>query len=116
MGHLIYGVAPAISIDDRTLQHLRSIIVTKLRRNESFVFTWGNEPHVHGDDAMSDGGQHGSVWISSASSLYFSFDARPDGALNKRWLQVLADAAASTAGLRPFPEPADGPAPLAAAS
>lgn len=108
MGHLIYGVAPAINIDDRTLQHLRAIIVTKLRRNESFVFTWGDEPDVHGDDAMKSGGQYGSVWISSASSLYFSFDAQPDGDLNKQWLQQLADIAGSTTGLRPLPEPVAG--------
>lgn len=107
MGHLIYGVAPAINIDDRALQHLRAVIVTKLRRDESFMFTWGSEPDTHGDDALEGNeGQHGSVWISRASSLYFSFDAPPASDLNRRWLTVLNEAANSATGLRVIPEPA----------
>ncbi|MGZ0069952.1 DUF7882 family protein [Microbacterium arborescens] len=107
MGHLIYGVAPAINIDDRTLQHLRLVIVTKLRRDESFSFTWDNEPAVRGDDALEgSSGRYGTVWLSKASSLYFSFDAEPDQSLNKRWLELLAESAQSAAGLRIVPEPA----------
>ncbi|MCM3696610.1 DUF7882 family protein [Microbacterium oleivorans] len=109
MGHLIYGVAPAINIDDWTLHHLRSVIVTKLRRDESFVFSWGDEPTVHGDDATGGAatGQYGSVWISKASSLYFSFERPLDRPLNRRWLTELAELAASSGGLRPVDEPAD---------
>lgn len=106
MGHLIYGVAPAINIDDWALQHLRAVIVTKLRRDESFVFTWGSEPDTHGDDAAEgQEGQYGSVWISRASSLYFSFAEAPTGTLNRRWLVLLNEAANSAAGLRLVPEP-----------
>ncbi len=105
MGHLIYGVAPAINIEDRTLHHLRAVIVTKLRRDESFVFTWDDEPTTTGDDSSTEGGQYGSVWISKASSLYFKFDAPLGGALNAEWLQLLADSAQSVTGLRPLPEP-----------
>lgn len=105
MGHLIYGVAPAIIIDDRTLQHLRSVIVTKLRRDESFTFTWGDEPDADGAEDGRDGGQYGSVWISKGASLYFSFEEKPDGALNPEWLRLLADTANSIEGLRPVSEP-----------
>jgi hypothetical protein len=106
MGHLIYGIAPAIDIDDRTLRHLQAVIVTKLRRDESFVFHWGDENAVHGDDALEGPrGQYGSVWISKGASLYFSFDTAPDGPLNPIWLQQLADVANSTGGLRALPEP-----------
>lgn len=107
MGHLIYGVAPAINIDDWALQHLRMVIVTKLRRDESFMFTWGSEPDTHGDDGTERAeGQHGSVWISRASSLYFSFTAPPAQALNRQWLTALNEAANSASGLRLVPEPA----------
>jgi hypothetical protein len=105
MGHLIYGVAPAIEIDDWALEHLRVVIVTKLRRNESFSFNWDNEPHIHGDDALDKPGLRGTVWISKSSSLYFSFDSTGDRALNKKWLGALADAANSGGGLRLVPEP-----------
>lgn len=106
MGHLIYGVAPAINIDDRTLRHLRAVIVTKLRRDKSFSFTWNDEPAVHGDDAL-DGksGRWGTVWISKASSLYFAFDSEPHGPLNQSWLKAMADDATGAIGLRPIPEP-----------
>jgi len=105
MGHLIYGVAPAIRIEDRALAHLRTVIVTKLRRNESFSFTWENEPDVDGDDALPVPGLHGTVWISKSSSLYFSFDGDADIAINRKWLELLAASANSAGGLRLVPEP-----------
>jgi hypothetical protein len=106
MGHLIYGVAPAIDIEDRALEHLRVVIVTKLRRNESFSFNWDNEPDVAGDDATRGSGLHGTVWISKASSLYFSFDTAPTDPLNPQWVKALMESANSNRGLRLVPEPA----------
>ena len=105
MGHLIYGVAPAIRIDDRALEHLRTVIVTKLRRNESFSFNWEDEPDVGGDDALEKRGIYGTVWVSKSSSLYFSFDTPPGQPLNRKWIATLMDAANSTSGLRLVPEP-----------
>lgn len=105
MGHMIYGVAPAIRIEDRALAHLRTVIVTKLRRNESFSFNWDDEPDVDGDDATRAPGLHGTVWISKSSSLYFSFDGDPDISLNRKWLELLAASANSAGGLRLLPEP-----------
>lgn len=105
MGHLIYGVAPAIRIDDWALEHLRVVIATKLRRDESFSFNWDDEPDVDGDDARPEPGVHGAVWISRSSSLYFRFDAPLDRPLNRRWLAVLAESAGSSDGLRLIPEP-----------
>ncbi|GAA5207538.1 hypothetical protein GCM10025774_13050 [Microbacterium kyungheense] len=105
MGHLIYGVAPAIDIEDRALEHLRVVIVTKLRRDESFSFNWDNEPDVSGDDAINAPGLHGTVWISKASSLYFSFDSAPTAALNPHWIMALMEEANSNRGLRLVPEP-----------
>ena len=105
MGHLIYGVAPAIQIDDWALEHLRYVIITKLRRDESFSFNWDDESHVGGDDALREPGLHGSVWISKSSSLYFSFDEPREQTLNRRWLDALAQAAHSSSGLRLVEEP-----------
>lgn len=102
---MIYGVAPAIAIDDWALEHLRAIIVTKLRRDESFSFNWDNEPDVDGDDALRQPGLHGTVWISKHSSLYFSFDATPWEPLNRKWIEAISDSANSSTGLRLVPEP-----------
>ncbi|MFG6504370.1 hypothetical protein [Microbacterium sp. P05] len=105
MGHLIYGTAPAINIDDRGLEHLRVVIITKLRRDESFSFNWDDEPRVHGDDALKTPGLRGTVWISKSSSLYFAFDGPNERPLNRKWLSALADSANSGSGLRLVPEP-----------
>ncbi len=105
MGYLIYGVAPAIEIDDWGLQHLQAVIITKIRRDESFSFSWDDEPDVAGDETSPGPGTHGTVWISKSSSLYFSFNGPRDRPLNKKWLAQLAHAAGGTTGLRLLPEP-----------
>lgn len=112
MGSLIYGVAPAIEISDRALRHLQVVIVSKLRRQESFQFTWDGEPDVGGDEASPNNGRHGSVWISQSSSLYFSFDGTLDQPLNRDWIELLTRAASSSGGLRVIPEPAAQKEPL----
>jgi hypothetical protein len=46
--------------DDRVLAHLRVVIVTKLRRRESFTFTW-NLPAMSGSGRVS-------LWMDPAST------------------------------------------------
>ncbi|HEX5730844.1 hypothetical protein [Microbacterium sp.] len=106
MGQLLYGAAPAIQIEDWGLQHLQAVMLTKLRRDESFSFSWDNEPDVDGDATEPVRGHHGTVWISKSTPLYFSYDAPRHGPLNKRWLAALAVAAGSSSGtFRLLPEP-----------
>ena len=104
MGLLRYGVAPAITIDDRVLMHLQAVMVAKLRRREAFAFSWDQEPGV-GMDVVHENGTRGSVWVSESSSLYFEYDGPRDGALNREWLEGLMQAANTNAGLRVLPEP-----------
>lgn len=105
MGYLIYGVAPAIRINDWALRHLQAVIITKLRRSETFAFTWEHEPDVDGATSPVQGGMYGAVWISAGSSLHFSYDAQDDRPLNSEWLVELSTAASSNRGLRLLPEP-----------
>ena len=106
MGQLIYGTAPAIQIDDWGLQHLQAVMLTKLRRDESFSFSWDNEPDVDGDIAEPGRGHHGTVWISKGTPLYFNYDGPREGTLNKQWLAALAlTASSSTGNFRLLPEP-----------
>ena len=67
MGRLEYNSSrPPIEIDDETLAHLKIIIATKLRRQESFMMTW--EPV--GDTAD----RRVSAWISPSIPLVLAFD------------------------------------------
>jgi hypothetical protein len=106
MGFLIYGVAPAIRIEDRVLRHLQAVIIAKLRRGETFAFNWDQEPGVEGAESGDDEASHGTIWISSASQLYFRYDgSRVGQLLNRHWLEVLMKASNSASGLYAAPEP-----------
>ena len=99
MGKFIYGPdGLEIEMDDRTLAHVKLAMFTKLRRNESFSFSWQVDPD-------SGTGRH-SIWISPASMVHFHFfDSRP-AALNKAWLKLMVGAA-NDGDLRLMQEPHD---------
>lgn len=47
MGTLHYGGSEApIHIEERALAHLKVIVATKLRRNESFTLSWRTSPRI----------------------------------------------------------------------
>lgn len=98
MGTLIYGqTAVKATFEDRMLAHLRAVIVNKLRRGESFLFTWTSETKGFKE-------QH-SAWMHPAVALSFTLDAASAAPLNQEWLALLAEAANSTSGLGPHREP-----------
>lgn len=105
MGQLFYGTSPAIQIDDWGLRHLQTVILTKLRRDEAFSFSWDGEPGIGGGKAGDPASSPGTIWVSRSSSLYFRFDDERTAPLNKRWLVQLAEAANGSGGLRLLPEP-----------
>lgn len=54
MGQLIYDSQPLeLRLDDRALTHLQIVIVNLIRRGESFVFSWKDDPAVGGAAAAS---------------------------------------------------------------
>lgn len=67
MGKLRYdSTLPPIPVEDAELAHLKVVIGTKLRRQESFMMTWqppGRDP-----------GRICSAWIHPAIPLQFAFD------------------------------------------
>lgn len=95
MGTLHYGAQHRFTFDDRSLNHLRSVITAKLLQRESFPFTW-----------ESDKGQR-TVWITPEAQLVFEFtsDASGRGALNLEWIRVLLNQANTSAGLHLTREP-----------
>ncbi|MFS0793309.1 hypothetical protein [Microbacterium sp. 1P10AE] len=113
MGHLYYGTTPEpMRIPDRLLAHLKVVVATKLRRNESFTLSW---THVDGTPGRS------TLWLQPAIALRFVFDSAEPEQLNAQTLKEMADMANSSAGLvvaldAVIPEasvPARTPAPAA---
>jgi hypothetical protein len=99
MGHLVYGdSAYEVSVDDRALAHLQIVIGAKLRRQESFFFSWE-------DGQSSDG--HSSIWLNPFIPLRFSFEANDAIQVNREWLEMLTRAANSAGGLRYVAEVGD---------
>ncbi|HEY8589135.1 MAG TPA: ATP-dependent DNA ligase [Naasia sp.] len=84
--------------DDRTLAHLRHVIVAKLRRGESFELTW-NLPVEAGSGRVS-------VWLHPSVPLKFTFSSGVRHQLNRAWIEALAANSFSTTGLHLLPEPA----------
>ena len=98
MGNFIYGT-PSITVefDDRVLAHLKVVIVAKLRRGESFTFSWEN--------SAASGSGHSSIWLHPAIPLQFEFFGSKEPSLNRAWLEELVQLSNTPAGLRITPEP-----------
>lgn len=100
MGELIYGsTSPAIAFDDRALAHLQAVIGSKMRRRETFFFTWTIR--------VEHGGGRESMWIDPAIPLRFVYTANTHITLNREWIELLARSANSATGLQFVPEPAE---------
>lgn len=98
MGKLVYGAAlREFDIDDRTLAHLRVAILNKLRRSESFAFTW-----EHGVDR---GSGRTTIWLNESIPVQFVFSGNRAPKLNRLWIEQLLLSANSAAGLQHVPEP-----------
>ncbi|MCU1403778.1 MAG: ATP-dependent ligase, partial [Glaciihabitans sp.] len=85
------------------LAHLQVVIGAKLRRSESFFFTWKK-------DAVGDG-QRGSIWLEKSIPLYFEFDGTPVTSINRQWLEKLTISANSAQGMTLLEEPIEESAP-----
>ena len=98
MGKFIYGTPSiAVDFDDRVLAHLKVVIVAKLRRGESFTFSW--------DNSAASGSGHSSIWLHPAIPLQFEFFGGREPSLNRAWLEELVQLSNTPAGLRITPEP-----------
>lgn len=94
MGMLVYNGRTTLRIDDRVLAHLQVVVIDKLRRLESFTFTWND-------------GLHESVcWIAPSIPLEFVFSGNRRPQLNRDWLELMAMSAHANTGLIVMPEPA----------
>lgn len=85
------------SFDDRVLAHLQPVIWGKLRRGESFAFTW--------NDGVNEGSGRKSVWLAQGVPISFEYFGSRAPVLNPQWVQLLTKSANSPAGLQLIPEP-----------
>ena len=94
MGMLVYNGRMTLPIDDRVLAHLQVVVINKLRRRESFTFTW------------DDGAQEAVCWIGPSIPLEFVYSGNRRPLLNREWLELMASSANANSGLVVMPEPA----------
>lgn len=92
MGSIFYGeMDHAIHIDDVVLAHLKVVIITKLRRQESFSLSW---QHPEGEDPGRS-----TIWLNQAIPLRFVFDDPETAPLNPEWVATMANSVNSTGGI-----------------
>ena len=92
VGTIYYGgSATPIHIEDRALAHLKVVIATKLRRNESFTVSW-----QHPDDQPRG---RSTLWLHPSIPLRFVFDDPEPAELSRAWIEELANSANSSGGI-----------------
>jgi hypothetical protein len=97
LGKFTYDSTLVVDFDDRVLAHLQVVIGAKLRRNESFYFSWRD------DSAVGDG--RSAVWLHPSIPVMFKFHGGRIPSINRAWVEDLMATANSSAGLRIVPEP-----------
>ena len=102
MGTLLYGnPGIVITFDDRALMHLQIVISTKLRRRESFIFTWS--------DSADEGSGRSAIWLDPTSTLYYRYFGSRTPSINRDWIEALMLSANSAGGLVFIAEPTPSP-------
>ncbi|WP_442576347.1 DUF7882 family protein [Microbacterium sp. F51-2R] len=99
MGKFTYENSIRVEFEDRLLYHLRMVIGSKLRRGESFYFSWKD------DIGVGDG--RTTVWMHAQCALSFKYYGSRMPQLNRHWLEALIHTANQQSGLYVVPEPTD---------
>jgi hypothetical protein len=99
MGKFVYANDTSANFEDRLLLHLQLVIGMKLRRGESFTFSW--KP-----DTSTAGGRV-TVWLYPQASIVFRYSGSRRSRVNSRWLEALMFTANQPTGLHIVPEPTE---------
>jgi hypothetical protein len=97
MSVLIYNTAAEYEFDNRALAHIQIVIGAKLRRNESFYFSWDIPP--------ARGSGRVTIWIHPAIPLSYRYGGSRPPVINRLWIEALMASANSASGLFLIPEP-----------
>lgn len=90
MGILRYGRSQSHKFHDRTLEHLRVVINSRLGKNEAFMLTWAPN---------ASPGQTVSLCISAAVPIAFVFSETAPVPLSREWVSRLLQASYGPDGL-----------------
>lgn len=102
MGTLSYDSTLRADFEDRLLAHLQIVITAKLRRGESFVFSWTDSPSI-GDGRTA-------IWLHPTVPLIYKYFGHKQPEINRRWIESLSLTANSMNGLLIVAEPREGAA------
>ena len=75
MGKFLYGRDTSATFEDRLLLHLQLVMGMKLRRGESFTFSWKHDP------TLGDG--RTTVWIHPRSTIVFMYSGSRPSQVNR---------------------------------
>ena len=100
MGKLTYDSNLTADFDDRALAHIQLVIGAKLRRGESFYFSWRDDPLT--------GGGRSTIWIHPGIALSYKYFGSKAPTLNRAWVEALSLSANSASGLQIVAEPPPG--------
>jgi hypothetical protein len=89
---MLYGQTIEVSFDDRVLAHLQLVIGLKLRRDESFFFSWRDEQSV--------GDGRSVIWLDPSIPLVFRYNGGRMPKINREWLEALTISSNSAQGLQ----------------
>jgi hypothetical protein len=81
----------AVDFDDRLLAHLQTVVLQKVRRQESFLMTWR--------EADDLGGGRTGIWIHQYAHMTFHFGTNDNPKIDRAWLERLMTSANSPTGL-----------------
>ncbi|MWV48025.1 ATP-dependent DNA ligase [Rathayibacter sp. VKM Ac-2803] len=98
MGMLNYPGGIEAPFEDRVLAHLEIVITAKLRRDESFAFSWSQGQEL--------GGGRMKIWLHPSVPISYRFHGGRQPAINRDWIEAMMIAASSQSGLQLVPEPA----------
>ncbi|TDW30393.1 ATP-dependent DNA ligase [Cryobacterium psychrophilum] len=97
MGKLTYDSTLTADFEDRVLAHIQVVIGAKLRRGESFYFSWRDDP--------KSGDGRSAIWMHPSIPLAYKYFGSRSPRLNRDWIEALMVAANSSGGLQVVTEP-----------
>ncbi|RKR74777.1 ATP-dependent DNA ligase [Frondihabitans australicus] len=97
MGKLVYDRVASVELDDRVLAHLQIVIGIKLRRGDSFYFSWKD------DQSVGDG--RTTIWLHPGVVLLYKYYGSRPPRINPAWVHDLELSANTNTGLQIVPEP-----------
>ena len=97
MGKLTYDSTLTADFDDRVLAHIQVVIGAKLRRGESFYFTWRDDPEA--------GDGRSTIWLHPSISIAYKYFGSRSPSLNREWIEAFMSTANSAGGLQIVAEP-----------